>query len=58
MKKILEEFWFRNIRPFEQVTPPPTTLSNQAMNARDILVDSLSKEQKECFEAYGQHLTH
>ena len=52
MKKILEEFWFGNIRPFEQVAPPPTPLNNQAMDARNILINSLSEEQKECFEAY------
>lgn len=52
MKKVLEEFWYGNIHPFEQIVPPPPTLSKQAMNARNILFDSLSDAQMEYFEAY------
>lgn len=50
--KILEEFWYANIRPFEQVTPPDNLLSKKAMATRNTLFDALSVDQKILLETY------
>ena len=50
--KILEEFWFGNLRPFEQVKPIDFVLTEKAIAVRNTLFSTLSTEQKECFETY------
>ena len=54
MKKlnVLEEFWYANIRPFEEAKPPDSSLSEKAMEARNILLETLSAEQKVLLETY------
>ena len=54
MKKsnILEEFWFGNIRPFEEVEPPQHSLTAEAMDAKNKLMELLSAEQKALLEIY------
>lgn len=49
---ILEELWYANIRPFEQVTPPDPLLSEKTIVARSTLFDTLSVEQRTLFEIY------
>ena len=50
--KILEEIWFANIRPFEEVAPPPPSLVAKAMDAKNKLMESLSAEQKALLDNY------
>ena len=50
--KILEEFWYDNIRPFEQVAPPDPLLSEKAMTAKSALFSTLSVEQKTLLHLY------
>ena len=50
--KILEEFWYANIRPFEQVVPPPPSLVAKAMDEKNKLMESLSAEQKALLDNY------
>ena len=50
--KILEEFWYANIRPFEEVEPPSPSLVDKALDAKNKLMESLSAEQKVLLEIY------
>lgn len=49
---ILEEFWFANLRPFEEVAPPPPSLVAKAMDTKNKLLKSLSSEQIALLENY------
>ena len=52
MKKLIEEFWFGNLRPFEQLKSADQRVIEKATNIRDTLVSTLSDEQKGFFETY------
>lgn len=50
--KILEEFWYANIRPFEDITPPDPLLVEKVTTARSALFDALSADQRTLWEIY------
>ena len=50
--KILEEFYYGNIHPFEQIPSECREFASDAMTARDLFFASLNKEQQERFIKY------
>ena len=44
MKKLIEEFWFGNLRPFEQLKSADQRVIEKATNIKDTLVSALSDE--------------
>lgn len=51
-KRILENFWYGNIRPFEQTTSPNHAIAKKVLDTRNALCDTLSIDQKNLLEAY------
>ena len=50
--KILEEFWYANIRPFEDITPPDPLLVEKVTTTKSALFDALSADQRTLWEIY------
>lgn len=50
--KILEEFWYANIRPFEDITPPDPLLVEKVTTVRSALFDALSADQRTLWKIY------